>query len=275
MEIATIDKTAESWMRDLYLPAYQVSEAAKYVGVHPNTISAWHYRGDPVLPGRTKGRMLSYLELIEVAFVAFFRKLGIPMELVRNARNYQDLVLDDKRQDNGNSEVYETLPGDSKTGAFFFFAEISAAKNFERGEREFNVHRIEVEYPFASLRFKTEGLHILTEYHRLDPSAPIWKRSMSSDTLRRLNWVHITGNQFADFDYSHGIVSRWHLAGRDSQVLIDPRITFGDPTVSGLSTWVILGRYNAGETIPEIMDDFEISETAVRDALAFEGIRVA
>ena len=81
--------------------------------------------------------------------------------------------------------------------------------------------------------------------------------------------------QFADFDYAHGIVVRWHPAGRRSQVMIDPRIAFGDPTVSGLSTWVILGRYNAGETIPEIMDDFEISEIAVRDALAFEGIRVA
>ena len=270
MAIATIDKTAESWMRDLYLPAYHVSEAAKYVGVHPNTISAWHYRGDPVLPGRTKGRMLSYLELIEVAFVAFFRKLGISMELVREARNYQGSTVNEDWRDS------EILPVDDLPSVDFVeFAKVSVVEGYEIEERDFSVSNIESEYPFASLRFKTEGLHILTEYHKSDPSAPKWARSMTSDILKRLNWVHITENQFADFDYSHGIVSRWHLAGRDSQVLIDPRITFGDPTVSGLSTWVILGRYNAGETIPEIMDDFEISETAVRDALAFEGIRVA
>ncbi len=59
-------------MRRLYLPAYQVSEAARYVGVHPSTVSSWHYRDKPILPGRTRRRSLSYLELIEIAFVGYF-----------------------------------------------------------------------------------------------------------------------------------------------------------------------------------------------------------
>ena len=90
--VATVDmeKTVEPWMERLHLPGYLVSEAARYVGVHPNTISAWHYRGDPVLPGRTKGRPLSYLELIEVAFVAFFRRLDIDMDVIRKARAYRN-----------------------------------------------------------------------------------------------------------------------------------------------------------------------------------------
>ena len=268
------DKTVEPWMERLFLPTYRVSEAARYVGFHPNTVSSWNHGNEPVLPGRAKRMPLSYLELIEVAFVALFRNLGIPMELVRSARSYRGLTPDNEMRGNGNSEVYDILPRDSKSGGFLFFAGISDANDVGSETREFNVHNIETEYPFASLRFKTEGLHILTEYHRLDPTAQIWKRSMSSDTLRHLNWVHITENQFADFDYDHELVIRWHPAGRDSQVMIDPRIAFGDPMVSGLPTWVIHGRYKAGESVPEIVADFEIPESAVWDALRFEGVQV-
>lgn len=140
--------------------------------------------------------------------------------------------------------------------------------------REYNVRNIELEYPFASLRFKTERLHILMEYRELDSWAEKWAHLMGRDTLRYSDWID-KENQFADFDYDHEIVIRWHLAGRDSQVMIDPRIAFGDPMVSGLPTWVIRGRYIAGETIHEIVDDFEISESAILDALRFEGIQVS
>lgn len=142
-----MDKTVKPWMRRLYLPAYRVSEAARYVGVHYNTVSAWHYRGSPILPGRTKGRPLSYLELIEVAFVAFFRRLKVSMNRIRAAREY-------------------------------------VAKN------------IESEYPFASLKFKTEGFHILMEYHQFDPSAK-WDRLIVADSHGQLAWEEMTRNRFS------------------------------------------------------------------------------
>lgn len=250
MATATMDKTVERWMRDLYLPAYRVSEAAKYVGVHPNTISSWHYRGDPILPGRARGRLLSYLELIEVAFVAFFRRLDIDMDVIRKARDYRNFAKYDEPRNDG------TIPNG----------------------RNHSARDIEKRYPFASLRFKTEAIRILEREYKSNSSVNDIEQFVSpnSDPWGRTDSGRVEENyQFAEFDYAHGIVIRWHLAGRDSQVMIDPRIAFGDPMVSGLSTWVILGRYNAGETIPEIMDDFEMSESAVRDALAFEGIQVS
>ncbi len=247
--MATIaeDKMVEPWLRRLYLPAYQVSEAARYVGVHPNTISAWHHRGNPVLPGRTKGSPLSYLELIEVAFVAFFRRLNIDIDMVRKARDYRISAERDEWYD------VESSPD----------------------EHDYSVRRIEKEYPFASLRFKTERLHILMEYRKFDSWAKKWTHLTGGDARRTSDWIDTNKNQFAEFDYAHQIVIRWHLAGRDSQVMIDPRIAFGAPMVSGLPIWVIRGRYSAGETIPEIADDFEICESAILDALAFEGIQVA
>lgn len=225
MVAATKDKTVEPWARRLFLPSYRVSEAAKYVGVHANTVSSWHYRRSPVLPGRNRGKPLSYLELIEVAFVAFFRRLKVSMKRIRAARDY-------------------------------------VAKNIER------------EYPFASLQFKTEGLHILMEYHQFDPSAR-WDQLVVTDSHGQLAWEELMGNRFVEFDYEDEVAMRWHLAGRDSQVVIDPRIAFGAPMVSGLPTWVIRGRYESGETVPEIVEDFDITESAIYDALAFEGIQAA
>ena len=248
MVLATRDKTVKPWMRDLYLPAYRVSEAARYIGVHTSTVSAWHYQRNPVLPGRTRGKSLSYLELIEVAFVAFFRRLNIDMELIRKARDY--------RKSAKYGEPYD--------------------KGMIPNGRSHVVRDIEKRYPFASLRFKNEAIRILERERKSNSSVKDIAQLINPDSWGQLDQNHDKEHyQFADFDYDHEIVIRWHPAGRDSQVMIDPRIAFGDPMVSGLSTWVILGRHNAGETIPEIADDFEISETAIRDALAFEGIQVS
>ena len=63
----------EPWRRRLFLPAYTVNDAARYAKISPNNVKYWHFGGrglDPALPGREHRRPLSYLELVEVAFVA-------------------------------------------------------------------------------------------------------------------------------------------------------------------------------------------------------------
>ena len=70
------------------MPAYGVGEAARYAGTHARTVAAWHYRRNPVLPGHKPKQPLSYLELVEVAFVAFFRRAGVSLQRIRNARAY-------------------------------------------------------------------------------------------------------------------------------------------------------------------------------------------
>ena len=143
-----------------------------------------------------------------------------------------------------------------------------------RAARDYVAKNIEREYPFASLQFKTEGFHILMEYHQFDPSANL-NQLLVADSHGQLAWADLMGNWFAEFDYADELAIRWHLAGRDSQVIIDPRIAFGAPMVSGLPTWVIRGRHEAGETIEEIVEDFGLCESAIQDALAFEGVQAA
>ena len=222
MATSTAERENAPWYNRLFLPAYRIVDAARYAGAHPNTVSSWHRRRNPVLPGRDPKQSLAYLELVEVAFVAFFRRAGVPMERIRRARDY----------------VSEAFGCD---------------------------------YPFAEYKFKTEGLHILME------SLPLQAPSMGegiivADEAGQLAWNDLMGEQFAQFDYELDLALTWHPAGRESAVKIDPRIAFGEPIVEGIPTRAIRGRWDSGETLQGIEEDFEIPHRVITDALLFEGV---
>ena len=87
--MATIVRTSEDapWLDRLCLPAYRVSDAARYANIHHNTIYAWERTASPDAPRRAPRTPLSYLELIEIAFVAFFKDIGIPLRRIRQAHD--------------------------------------------------------------------------------------------------------------------------------------------------------------------------------------------
>lgn len=100
-------------------------------------------------------------------------------------------------------------------------------------------------------------------------------RLVVADKGGQLAWETLMEKRLLEFDYEDdGIVIKWHLAGRKSLVVVDPRIAFGAPNVSGIPTWVLKGRFIAGETVADIIDDFNLEETAIKDAWEFEGIDV-
>jgi uncharacterized protein (DUF433 family) len=87
----------------------------------------------------------------------------------------------------------------------------------------------------------------------------------------QLAWDDIIGKRLKEFEYDGtGIVIRWNVAGPDSPVSIDPRISFGAPAVEGIPTWVIAGRRRADEKVADIAEDFGISVESVLSALKFE-----
>ena len=83
------------------------------------------------------------------------------------------------------------------------------------------------------------------------------------------------GDRFAQFDYEQDWAVIWRVAGTESRVAIDPRVAYGAPTVLGIPTWTIRGRYIAGESIDDIEDDFGIPGEQIEDALRFEGIELS
>ena len=217
----------EAWRRRLVLPAYSLAEAARYVRYHPATISSWFNRDTsygPALAGRQKGLPLSYMQLVEVAFVVTARQLGISLGETRNTRNY-----------------------------------------FRQ--------RFHVEFPFATFRFQSEGIHLLLDLQDVEPHSERQLFILGSKG-GQLAWAHLLGERFLEFDYEGDLAVIWHVAGRMSPVRIDPRMNFGAPTVRGIPTWAVKGRYESGEIIEEIQGDFNLESSEVVAALEFEGVEL-
>jgi uncharacterized protein (DUF433 family) len=222
-------RTRNAWRRRLYLPAYSTVEAARFAQTKPRTVAYWHYgtgtRVGPALGGKKRYAPLSYLQLVEVAFVASFRQHGVPLQRIRKAREYVAKVF----------------------GA---------------------------EFPFAEYRFKTEGFHVLMDAASVDPD---FSELIAADEAGQMAWEDVLLERFEQFDYEEDLAVRWHLRGRDVPILIDPRISFGAPILerTGIPTWVLKGRFEAGETLEEIEDDFEVPQRDIVYALEFERVKVA
>lgn len=138
--------------------------------------------------------------------------------------------------------------------------------------REYLAKQLEAEFPFAEYRFKTDGKDLWMDYAQFEASAGD-KTLLAASQGGQLAWSDIIG-RLQEFDYENedGLAIRWHLAGRDESVIIDPRIQFGAPSVEGVATWAFKGRWEAGEDIDEMADDFGIANVDVLAALRFEGI---
>jgi len=148
-------------------------------------------------------------------------------------------------------------------------AGVSLAK--VRAAREYVSKQLEAEFPFAEYRFKTDGKDLWMDYAQIEAGMGDKKLLMASNK-GQLAWSDIIG-RLQEFEYeSDGIAVRWHVAGRDENVIIDPRIQFGAPSVEGVATWAFKGRWEAGETLDDIADDFGLSNSDVLAGLRFEGI---
>jgi uncharacterized protein (DUF433 family) len=216
----------EPWRARLKLPNYRIKEAARYTGISPRTVSLWHAPDQSsrqrTLSAKPDGVALSYLQLIEVAVVAEFRKAGITLAKIREAREYVSKQL-------------------------------------------------RSEYPFADYKFKSDGRELWINYEEVEASSGSGKL-LQVTKKGQLTWSDIIG-RLDEFEYEpNGIVVSWHVAGISSPIIIDPRVAFGAPSVSGIPTWVIKGRWDAGEAIDEIADDFGIDEHLAKVAIDFERV---
>lgn len=74
-----------------------------------------------------------------------------------------------------------------------------------------------------------------------------------------------------EFDPSEpGNVIRLYPAGRASPVVIDPLVRFGRPAVRGVATERLWELFDAGESIEEIGNGYDLSAELVRAAVAYE-----
>lgn len=218
----------EFWRARLFVPNYRIKDAAKYARIAPQTVSSWHETPNSnrrgTLGSKDAGQALSYMQLIEVAVVAAFRKSGVSLSKIRAAREYVGTQL-------------------------------------------------KAEFPFAEYRFKTDGRELWMDYAQIEAESGDRKLLLATQK-GQLAWTDIIG-RLQEFDYEKdGLAVRWFVGGKDSEVIIDPRIQFGAPAISGVPTWVFKGRWEAGEELGEIADDFGVANSSVITALEFEGVDV-
>lgn len=139
-----------------------------------------------------------------------------------------------------------------------------------RDARDYFARVLETEFPFASYRFKADGKRIVLEYREIEPATGLGKLIYSDG---QLGWKEVVEPLLKEFEYEdEGLAVRWHVAGLNSHVLIDPQIAFGAPHVRGAATWILRDRYNGGESVPDLAEDFDLDKNIVLDALRFEGI---
>lgn len=140
-----------------------------------------------------------------------------------------------------------------------------------RAAREYLSKQLEAEHPFAQYRFKTDGKELWMDYAQMH--APSDKTLLAASLGGQLAWTDIIGRlQEFEYDDESKLAVKWRVAGADSSIVIDPRIQFGAPTIDGVATWVFKGRWDAGELIDDIADDFGVPNSAVLQALDFENV---
>ncbi len=135
-----------------------------------------------------------------------------------------------------------------------------------RAARAYYAGAFKTKHPFATLKLKTDGVDLA-----VDAGADL----LIGNRGGQMAWKSFIGDRFKEFEYEGGLATRWHVAGPNSSVVIDPRVEFGAPNVDGVPTWAVRGRWEAGEAIGDIADDFSLKNKQVIAALSFEGVDVA
>jgi uncharacterized protein (DUF433 family) len=128
---------------------------------------------------------------------------------------------------------------------------------------------IGVEHALASKRLYTDGAEVLYDY----------AASQHDEELRGLTVVRTGQRQFAEVvrDYlkritygDDGWASQVRLpAYRRAQVIVNPRRAFGLPLVvhGGARVEDLVDRFQAGDTLADIADDFGVPESEVEDVV--------
>ena len=136
----------------------------------------------------------------------------------------------------------------------------------EELRREYNTP-----YPLATAHPYVYGQELVLEVQeRYDLPAPIAIVIRSGQQILLAD----AAKQFfrkVEFDPAgQEVAQRVRPAGPSSPVVIDPLVGFGQPAVSGVSTDRLWELSDAGESITEIADGYDLPEEEVRAAVAYE-----
>lgn len=150
-------------------------------------------------------------------------------------------------------------------------------KNIRAGV-EYVQTKMGINRPFIRQRFQTDGVSLFVEHMgstlNVSRKGQVAMKELMQAYLRRVEW-DIEG--FAERLY---LFTRPHSPHPDELdqpklVLIDPRISFGRPilTGTGIPTAIVAERHKMGEAIKSLTMDYNCSEELIEEALRYEYYR--
>lgn len=138
-----------------------------------------------------------------------------------------------------------------------------------RNTREYCARSLKLSFPFAHLRFQTDGRELIVDQAQLDGEKSR-DHLVEASNLGQMAWKEIMG-RLVEFDYDHAdFVTRWFVDGRKSPIVIDPRIAFGAPSIGGIPTSLLNLRVQSGESPDYVAEDFDLDIEGVLSAIDFE-----
>ncbi|MDA9443059.1 hypothetical protein XH98_28965 [Bradyrhizobium sp. CCBAU 51745] len=123
------------------------------------------------------------------------------------------------------------------------------------------------DHPFSTRRFRTDGRTIFLESMRRTGEDEVLDLKSHQYAIKK-----VIDRTFKDLDISHDIVTRWRpFEGRQS-IVIDPKRAFGQPIATnyGVPTVVLADAVKAEGSITRVSRLYDVSPSAVRDAVKFE-----
>lgn len=126
---------------------------------------------------------------------------------------------------------------------------------------------VESERPFSTQKFRTDGRRIFLDSIRASGDSELLDLSS-----RQYNFKPLIERTFKDLDIEDSTIARWRpFQGRKS-IVIDPKRSFGQPIAAryGVPTVALADAVDAEGSVATVAKLFEVSESAVKDALHFE-----
>jgi uncharacterized protein (DUF433 family) len=125
----------------------------------------------------------------------------------------------------------------------------------------------EVERPFATQMFRTDGKRIFLDLTRDHGDEALVDLTRFQHAFRS-----IVAPSFKDIEFDAGRAARWWPAGEQHGILVDPARSFGKPIIAefGVPTDVLADCYKLTKSVHAVARDFDVTEKAVREAVSFE-----
>ena len=142
-----------------------------------------------------------------------------------------------------------------------------------RRAHEYAKREFALPYPFASLPLREAGGHVLHAFDVETPGGP--RLALDLGGQWELPGMVRTELERLDFDKNQAVVDpypvRWFPKGRDVQIVVDPHLAAGRPTIfgRGITVDTIRRRWLHGEPILSIANDYELEPEIVEKALQY------